>query len=444
MAKRILLKGGEVAIGLGVFDGDIAFEGGKIIAVEDRGTINGDFDEVIDCSGKLIMPGLIDVHVHLREPGQAYKEDWETGSSAALAGGVTTVFDMPNNTPPIFAIKDLKAKRRLIEGRSHVNYGLYMGFSGDNLKEINDAKGICAVKFYACNSTGDLGVNEGVEALFRDSNKLIVVHAEDQSIIDENSKRYLADFKGREEEAPTNLHSKIRSVEAAAKSVKAICELAKKYESRVHIAHLSSDAELEVINEYKEQGVKVTCEVAPHHLFLCVDDYEHLGNFARMNPPVRERSDIFSMWKGLKFGEIDIIATDHAPHAIIEKEEPYIKAPSGVPELDTLMPFLMNAVNDEGLTVAEVVKFAAEGPADLFGVKNKGKLEEGYDADIVVVDMDLSKKVEKENLFTKCGWSPYEGSTLKGWPVMVFVNGELSFKDGKVLGNPNGKEVEFV
>ncbi len=450
MAKRILLKGGEVATSLGVFDGDVLFEEGsadspgKIIAVEDRGTIAGSFDEEIDCTGKMIFPGLIDVHVHFRTPGHEYKEDWETGGKAALAGGVTTVCDMPNNKPPIFSVGDLEEKRAIIKGKTHVNYGLYMGFNGSNVDEINAATNIPAVKFYACDSTGDLGVGEGVQEFFEKSDKLIVVHSEDQDIINTNSKEYLSEYAGREEEAPTALHSKIRSVESARKSVEDICALAKNAGSRVHIAHISTEAELEVINAAREEGVEVTCEVGPHHLLLCEDDYDHLGNYARMNPPVRSRENIFAMWKGLKFGEIDMIATDHAPHTIEEKDEPYIKAPSGVPELDTLMPFLMNAVNDEGLTVAEVVKLCCERPAEVFAIKNKGKLEAGYDADIVIVDMDMEKKVVREDLFTKCGWSPYEGLKFKGWPVKVFVSGNLAFDQGKFVGNPQGREVEFA
>lgn len=440
--SKILLKNGQVGCGLGVYDADVLIENGKIVDTYDWGKAPkmGKSDKIIDCTGKLILPGLIDVHVHFREPGQSYKEDWKTGSSAAVAGGVTTVFDMPNNKPPVLTVKDLDEKRELIKGNSYCNYGLYIGFNGHNIDEINAVKNVPGVKFYACDSTGDMGVEnaKAVENLFEKSNKLIVVHAEGAFTVEENAKKYLAEFEGREIDPA--IHSKIRSPEAALIAVKRVCELAKKYKRKTHIAHLSTDGELEVVTDHKEF---VSCEVAPHHLLLCDDDYTKLGNFLRVNPPVRSREDIFAMWKGIKFEEINIIATDHAPHTIEEKEQGYLQAPSGVPELDTLLPFLLNAVNDEGLTVAELVKLCCEHPAKIFGLKNKGQIESGFDADIVVVDMDIEREVEREGLLTKCGWSPYEGLTFKGWPVMTFVNGELVFEGGKIVGRQAGKEVEF-
>lgn len=426
---KILLKGGQVVSSSGVFEADVLVEDGKILRVCDWGE-ESEADEVFDCSGKLIFPGLIDAHVHLREPGQSYKEDWETGSSAAVAGGVTTVLDMPNNDPPVVSIEDLEKKRKLIKGRSYCNYGLYIGFNGKNLEEINSSDAV-AVKFFGCDSTGDMGVNDisAVKELFGKSNKLIVVHAEDAGCIEKN-------FKNCVESLSAAIHSEIRSPECAVMAVQRFCEMAERLGARLHVAHVSTEGELEVLNKFQ----KITCEVSPHHLVLCEDDYGTLGNFLKVNPPVRSREDIFALWKGLKFGEIDIIATDHAPHTVEEKERDYLKAPSGVPELDTLGPILFNSINDEGLMEAEVVKLCCEKPAEIFGLKGKGRIEFGFDADIVVVDMDLERKVEKDKLFTKCGWSPYEGMSLKGWPVMTFVGGELVFKDGEIVGGKVGKE----
>lgn len=425
---RILLKGGQVVSSSGVFEANVLIENGKIAEVCDWHE-EPEADEVFDCSGKLLFPGFIDTHVHLREPGQSYKEDWESGSAAAVAGGVTTVLDMPNNDPPIVTAGDLNAKRDLIKGRSYCDYGFYIGFDGKNLEEVNSSDAV-AVKFFGCDSTGDMGVEDmrAVEELFEKSNKLIVTHAEDEDCIAENKEKY-------KENVPET-HSKIRAPECAAKAVREFCELADKHAARLHIAHVSTEKELEVLNEYES----VTCEVAPHHLMFCDDDYADLKNFLKVNPPVRSRTDIFALWKGLKFGEIDTIATDHAPHAIEEKERDYFDAPSGVPELDTLGPLLFNAINDEGLTEAEVTKLCCERPAEIFGLTGKGKIEAGFDADIVVVDMDIEKKVERKGLFTKCGWSPYEGMLLKGWPVMTFVRGNLVFKDGEVVGEKVGKE----
>ncbi len=433
--KKILLKNGEIVSSGGIEKKDVLIEDGKIKEILDPGA-KVDSDE-IDCTGKIILPGLIDAHVHFREPGQSYKEDWGTGSKAAVAGGVTTVFDMPNNQPPILTVKDLDAKRELIKGHSYVNYGLYLGYDGKNLKEVNSAKGIPGVKLFMANSTGDMGVSDGVRKLFEEGNKLVVVHAEDESIIEKNSKEYLAEFEGREVDPA--VHSKIRSPEAAAKAVRQICELAKETGHALHVAHVSCAGELEIIEEFED----ITCEVTPHHLTLCDSDYEVLGTKIRVNPPVREREDVFSMWKGVKMGEIDIIATDHAPHTLEEKEQGYLDAPSGVPGVGIVLPMLLNTVNNEGLALEELVRLCCERPAEIFSAKNKGWLKEGYDADIVVVDMDEESTVDKDKLFTKCGWSPYEDSMFKGWPIMTFVGGELVFEKGKIVGEAVGKECTF-
>lgn len=429
---RILLKNGELGMSEGVFEADLLIQDGKIEGFYKRDD-KVEADNVIDCSGKMILPGFIDAHVHFREPGAAYKEDWGSGSRVAVAGGITTVLDMPNNEPPVLTVGNLKKKRALIFGRSYVNYGLFMGFNGENLDEILKAENIAGVKVYTANSTGNMGVQKGLRELFEKYKGVIVIHAEDEACIQENMKKY--SVEGRK--LQPNVHSKIRTPQCAAKAVRFVCELVKETGAKIHIAHISTDEELEIINEYEN----VTCEVTPHHLLFCTDDYESKGNFIKINPPVRERNDLFALWKGLKMGEIDIIATDHAPHTLEEKEQDYEKCPSGVPGVGFLLPIMMNAVNDEGLTIPEVVKLCAERPAEIFNIKNKGKLEDGYDADIVVVDMDLEKKVVRKDVKDKCGWSPYEGSTFKGWPIMTFVGGELKCRDGKVLGEASGENL---
>ena len=436
---KILLKNGQVGCVLGVYDADVLIEDGKIVSTFDWGQKH-ESDEVIDCKGKIILPGLIDTHVHLREPGQKYKEDWITGTKAAVSSGVTTICDMPNNKPPVLTVDDLEEKRKLVEGRAYCNYGLYIGFDGKNISEINKAENIPGVKVYVANSTGDMGVGENsLGELFKKCNKLIVAHAEDEGMIKENSEKYLAEFEGREIDPA--VHSKIRSVDCAANAVKLLCDLARENGKKLHIAHVSSDRELAILLEYQDVGV--TCEVAPHHLLLSDDDYALFGNLIKVNPPVRSKVDLFTMWKALKFGEIQTIATDHAPHTLEEKRQGYKDAPSGIPELDTLLPILLNAVNDGGLEIKELVKLCCEGPAKLFGMKGKGQIEAGFDADLVVVDMEKEFTVKNEKLFTKCKWSPYAGSTFKGCAVMTFVNGELVYKNGKIVGKKVGKEVEF-
>jgi dihydroorotase len=443
MSKK-LFKGGEIVTSEGVFLQDLLIENGKIVDFIDPGTEIPDA-EVIDCTGKTILPGFIDAHVHFRDFDQAYKADWESESKAAVAGGITTVLDMPNNDPKVVTTEALEAKRKHIAGRSYVNYGFFFGDNGENLDEIKKAKNIAGVKVFTANSTGDMGVSGGLEELFAGTNHKLVFHAEDEDIINENKARYMAEYEGPpsadSREVDPAVHSKIRSPEAAAKAVEGVMKYAKDYQERIHIAHVSTGAEVDIIAANKKFGV--TCEVAPHHLLLSESDYETFGAKIKVNPPVRAAADLFEMWKNLKFGVIDIIATDHAPHTIEEKGGKYEDVPAGIPEEDTLGPIFLNAVNDEGLSFEELVKFCCERPTEIFHLEGKGKIEEGYDADLVVVDMNEERKVEREKLFTKCGWSPYEDLMFKGWPVMTFVGGELVYEKGEIVGEAGGKEVKF-
>ncbi|MFH1534073.1 MAG: dihydroorotase [Nitrospirota bacterium] len=441
--SRILLKNGEVVSSKGILKIDVLIDGGKIMGFPEDEEVEG--AEVVDCMDKLILPGVIDPHVHFRDPGATYKEDFESGSRAAVSGGVTTVLDMPNNDPPTVSRKALDDKRVLVSGRSYANYGFYIGFDGENLEEINEAENIPGVKVFVANSTGDMGVGKkNLEELFEKCNKLIVVHAEDEGIIEENKKKFARPaYGGGSSKGPLSpeMHSQIRSPEAAAAAVKYVCELARKYKRPVHIAHVSTEAEVDIIEQYKDDGV--TCEVTPHHLHLTEDDYEYWKNFIKVNPPVRSRMEVFSLWKALKMGVIDIIDTDHAPHSLEEKEAGYLDAPAGIPGVEMLLPIFLNTVSSEGLTISELVKLVCERPAEIFGIPNKGRIMEGYDADLVIVDMEMEKKVERKNLLSKAGWSPYEGLMLKGWPIMTIVNGEVVYKDGKIDGKPIGKEVVF-
>lgn len=432
--SKLLLKGGDVVLGSGVLKADVLIENGKIIEVGEGLSCD---DEIFDCSGKVILPGLIDVHVHFREPGHSHKEDWVTGSMAAISSGVTTVFDMPNNKPPILTVSDLEAKRELIKDRSYVNYGLYMGYNGSNLHEINKAEGICAVKVYCANSTGDMGISdEFYDELFDKANKNLKLcfHAEDEACIEEN----LKNFEGVND---PSVHSKIRSSECAQKMVRKICSFSEKYRRPIHIAHATTAEEVMEVFEHKEFGA--SCEVCLRHLMFSTDDYQSLGNFLKVNPPVRSTQEVFSLWKVVKAGYVNIFATDHAPHTAREKEQDYDKAPSGMPEIEMFLPALLNIVNDEGLTLEEVVRLCCENPAELFNIENKGKIADGYDADLVVVDMDIVKVVKNEDVISKCGWTPYNGNSVKGWPVMTFVGGKLIYEDGKFVGKPCGKEVSF-
>ncbi len=432
---KYVLKNAQIVSSEEVFSGDVLIGGGKIIEVGSE--IVSDDAEVIDCEGKYLLPGVIDGHVHFREPGQSEKEDWEHGSAAAVVGGVTTVLDMPNNQPPILTVADLAAKRDLVAGRSYVNYGFYIGYNGQNLEQVNAATNVPGVKFYAADSTGDMGVTDGVDELFAHANKLIVVHSEDGRVIKENFNQLTAGLN--EAELVPALHSEIRSVEAAAMMTRKVCGLAKQFQARLHVAHLSTAEELAILDEYPD----VSCEVAPHHLLFCVDDYEKYGSRIRMNPPVRSSEDVFALWKGIQNGQIDIIATDHAPHTLAEKEAVFAKVPSGVPSVEMMLPIMLNAVNDEAISISRLVEMCCERPTEIFGIRNKGFVREGFDADLVLVDLDLEKRFLVQDVHSKCGWSPYEGMNIKGWPVKTFVGGELVVDEGVVCGDKVGREACF-
>ncbi|MBD3361119.1 amidohydrolase family protein [Candidatus Peregrinibacteria bacterium] len=440
MAK-ILLKNGEIASSGGVFRKDILIEEDKISNILDKGEKVGDAEE-IECKGKVILPGVIDAHVHFREPGATHKEDFESGSKAAVSGGVTTVCDMPNTNPSTITLGNLKSKRELIKGKSYANYLFYIGYNGKNIDEINKTSNISGVKVYCADSTGNLGISSmELENAFSDidRDKLLVFHAEDGECVSRHKEEYFVEFRGRENDLPASIHSKIRPPECAVKMVKRLCDLAKIHNRPIHICHVSTSEELEIIAEHRKFGV--TCEIAPHHLTLSEDDYDRFDNFIKVNPPVRDRFEIFGLWKNIKAGVVDNIATDHAPHLKEEKEKPYLEAPAGIPGVEMMLPILLNTVINEGMTFEELAILCCERPAEIFRMKNKGFIKKGYDADLVIIDKEIEKELKNEDVVSKCGWSPYSGSIFKGWPIMTFVNGELVYEKGKIIGKPNGREV---
>lgn len=394
------------------------------------------FDEVIDLKGKYLLPGLVDAHVHFRTPGHEAKEDWTTGSKAALAGGVTTVLDMPNNDPPTIDEETLSEKRKVVAEETLVNYGFFVGATDENAEIVGKIKGMAGVKAYLGSSTGNLFLHAKIyfEKLLENTEKIVAVHAESELVMLELASEY----EGKDD---PSVHSLIRSPESAYESVKDTLHLAKKYGKKIHLCHVSTEKELEAVRKFKDENVSV--EVTPHHLFLTTLDYEKLGNLIKVNPPVREPADQVVLWQGIKDGTVNIVATDHAPHTLAEKKKNYKDVPSGVPGVQTMLPLLLNAVNEGKLSLEKVVELTSYNPSKIFGIKNKGMIEKGMDADLTVVDMDLEEEVDKEFLFSKCGWSPFEGRVLKGWPVLTFVNGEKMYEWRDRFGEVKGREVSY-
>ncbi|MEC7840167.1 MAG: dihydroorotase [Chlamydiota bacterium] len=389
--------------------------------ISDLNIENGEA-QTIDAEGRLMrLPGLIDPHVHVRTPGSEYKEDWKTFSQAAIRGGVTRVFDMPNNNPPCVNLKNLKLKKEIIDAQLSevgipLRYDLYFGANSDSLEDIGKVKDeVIGLKIYMGSSTGGL-VMDADEALNRafqlagQENILVAVHAEDESILQANMKKY-------GNTTDPSVHSIIRSREAAISATKQAIALAEKYGTRLLICHTTTKEEIEIIKKAKKNGVLVYCEVSTHHLFLNIDDYEHLKTLALVNPPLRDKSDCEALWKGIESGVVDFIGTDHAPHTLEEKMRPYGKAPSGMPGVETLLPLLLNAYHENKITLEKIVNLTRINIEQIFGLQRT--------QDYVLVDLEMSKEVQISELKTKCGWSPFSGRVLKGWPVYTILQGKV-------------------
>lgn len=439
--------------------GDCLVENGRIIALGDVPAPVGNSSsfDTVDGKGRWLWPGIIDGHVHFREPGDAYKEDWTSGSSAAVAGGVTSVLEMPNTRPATTTLENLQAKRAIARSKSLCNYGFFFGASPENSEQYTRAAGVAGLKIFMGCSTGDLLVarEDELERVFATYEQRICVHAESEWMLEKRA----AEFAGREDPA---VHSQIRSPEVAAEAVRLACRMALKYGRHLHILHLSTQLELEIVQEARgiarEQGLaaRITCEVCPHHLFLNTSAYEMYGTRVQMNPPLRGEHDREAMWRALLAGQIDMIATDHAPHSPEEKSRPYRQAPSGVPGVQTMLPLMLDAAFRGICSYEDVLRWLCTGPAEVWGIEGRGRLEVGAHADLVLIDPRMRRTVTDHEQFSRCGWTPWSGRTLTGWPVMTWVGGQLVYhradhEDGRaesdsgaIVGRPGtGQELTF-
>lgn len=430
---KTLIKNATVVLPDGPQKTSVLIDGSQIAAIDCPDSTKA--DEVIYGYGMHLLPGVIDPHVHMRDPGFTHKEDLRSGSRACARGGITTFLDMPNTNPATISQKMLEEKLTLAAHTSLVNYGFFIGATAENMDELKHATRTPGIKMYLGSSTGDLLLNDPamVEAIFAETSLPIAVHAEDENII----KRNMAEVG-----VPRTVmdHSKIRTVEAEVACIRRAVGLAKEYKHRLHICHVSSGASVE---EFEDHDDLITAEVTPHHLLLNIDDYMNLGTLAQMNPALKTKEDNEALLKALLEDKIQIIATDHAPHAYAEKCGKYPDTPAGVPGVDTALPLMLDLVAKDKCTIEDVVHWMCEGPALVWNIMEKGRIEVGYDADLVLVDMNKSQVIRGPQIESKCRWTPFEGREVTGWPVRTWVCGKEVFRDGKFDESRPGVEVMF-
>lgn len=419
--KMLLIKNGIIVTHKEIFNANILINKGKILKITKE---EPKADIIINAEGKLVLPGIVDPHVHFRQPGLS-SENWESGSKSAIAGGVTTVLDMPNNNPPTTTLERLLEKKALINNTKPplVNYGLHFGVTENNLEEIEKVVGkrnplAASAKIFMASSTLGLLIKDiKIIGKVIEKARIVSIHAEDEEIIEKFS------------DMPT--HNLKRPKIAAISAINKLIQFINK--GKIYILHITSIEEAEAASPFYK-------EVTPHHLFLNEELLNKIGNYAKVNPPLRSEEDRKSLWIALKKGLIDCIGSDHAPHLKEEKEKE--NAPSGMPGVETSLPLMMNAALKKEISLEKVVELMCYNPAKIFGIKGKGVIEVGADGDIIIVDKNLEKKVTADDLHYKCKWTPYEGMLLKGWPIITIIEGEIAYKEGEFFPI-KGKEVIY-
>ena len=443
MARRKLLKNAQVVSAEKIVESDVLIEDDIILKIER--SITDIHAEVVDLSGKYLLPGLIDDQVHFREPGLTHKGSIATESKAALAGGITSFMEQPNTNPQTTTYEALEDKFKRAKATSWVNYSFFFGGTNDNLELIKrlplDA---CAgVKLFLGSSTGNMLVDklEVIEAIFSSTPHVIAAHCEDEQTIRENTERAIAQYGSN---IPFSEHPLIRSEEACYLSSSQAVSLAQKTGARLHVFHLSTAKELDLFrSDLPLSKKKITAEACIHHLWFTDADYQSKQSLIKWNPAVKTVNDKEALWKALEEGAIDVIATDHAPHTLEEKKNPYLSAPSGGPLVQHALQALIDQVKERNLGLPFIVKKMCNNPAELFSLKDRGYIKEGYKADLVVVDMNKAHRVAQDNLWYHCGWSPFEGHEFDSSIDQVWVNGTLAFKNGSFVTRPTVERLSF-
>jgi len=431
----LIIKNGSCFIDGDLENQDLGIKDGKIFKI---GKIKDDTKEIYDAKGLIVLPGCIDTQVHFREPGSTDAEDLNSGSKAAIVGGITSVFEMPNTNPPTSTKKEFKNKLNLAKNRMYCNYAFYFGatpYNHSELSDLKDLKGCCGVKLFVGSSTGNLLVHkeEDIEKVFKHTSKIISVHSEDEEILNQRKKlRVTGDVSS---------HPVWRSEECAMSSTRKIVKIAIRLNKKAHVLHVTTKEEVDFLSKNKGN---ITFEITPQHLTMYAPDcYQKLGTYAQMNPPIRNKSHYDRLWYAIRNNYNDTIGSDHAPHLKKNKDKEYPNSPSGMPGVQTLLPVMLNHVNEGKLKLDQLVKLICENPVNIFEIKNKGYLKKDYDADLTIIDMNKKIEIKNKNIESKCKWSPFHGQTFKGTPVSTIINGKVKMKNGKILGNPEGLPLIF-
>ena len=414
---------------------DVALVDNKIKKI---GKIEVNNTKVFDASNKLVLPGIIDTQTHFREPGSTDREDLESGSRAAVLGGVTSVFEMPNTNPPTSNLVEFEKKLNLAKNRMHCNYAFYFGATPENVDQLSKLKGLkgcCGVKLFAGSSTGKLLVDKeaDIEKVISQSDRIVSIHSEDEEILNLR-KKFI-------KEGDVHSHPEWRNVESAISSTRRVVKIAERYNKQIHVLHVTTKDEVDFLAMHKKN---VTFEITPQHLTLYAPDcYDELGTFAQMNPPIRKKEHYDRLWVAIKNSIADVLGSDHAPHSKEDKNKKYPATPSGMPGVQTILPVMLNHINNKKLSLEQLIKLMSENPCRIFGIKNKGYIKKNFDADLTIVDMNKEQTIKNEMIASKCGWTPFNNLTVKGFPIATIVNGKIVMSNGKVNIEGSGQALNF-
>jgi dihydroorotase len=431
----LILKGGTVVNHDGQGTRDIGVVEDRIAAIGDLSRASA--GETIDCTGLHILPGVVDSQVHFREPGLEHKEDLETGSRAAVLGGVTAVFEMPNTKPLTTSAEALADKVSRARHRMHCDFAFWVGGTRDNAGDVGELErlpGAAGIKVFMGSSTGDLLVedDDGVYSILKNTRRRAAFHSEDEFRLKERL--------GERIEGDPSSHPVWRDEMAALQCTQRLVAVARRARARIHVLHISTAEEIDFLEGHKDIA---TCEATPHHLTLSADDYSSLGTLIQMNPPVRAARHRDGVWRGVRQGVVDVLGSDHAPHTLEEKAKSYPASPSGMTGVQTLVPIMLDHVNSGKLTLERFVDLASHGPQRIFGMARKGRIAAGYDADFTVVDMKRRETILNEQAGSKAGWTPYHGRQVTGWPVGTIIRGKRVMWEAEIVEAGQGEPVLF-